>query len=278
MKTVITMTSWTKRIQFVAKAIYRFLQEQTVKPDLFYLWLSEDEFPNLEKDLPYELLLVCEEFNVQIKWTKDNEYCFKRLYVYPQHYEDLVIIIDEDQIYDKDLIKDAKNKIYQNNVSYNIFSEITLTFNYDKPGLFYNKIKVNNDTPSIYVNCNGNHIYPPRTFPLESMTPENIELRKRICKKCDESWLLPWLKYNDSKITYLNKKSKLGLIKEDSTTAMNTMLSKQYNGERKRDIQLYLVLRSIPKLMKKWKEIYPNMNTLEWDKKSTEEILDILET
>ena len=96
MKIVITMTSWTKRIQYVAKTIYYFLKTQTVKPDMFYLWLAEDEFPNKEKDLPEDLLTICSVFNVQIKWTKYNEYAFKRWYVYPKHNDDLVISIDDD--------------------------------------------------------------------------------------------------------------------------------------------------------------------------------------
>ena len=45
------MTSWTKRINCVARSIYYFMKTQTVKPDLFYLWLAEEEFPNKEKDL-----------------------------------------------------------------------------------------------------------------------------------------------------------------------------------------------------------------------------------
>jgi hypothetical protein len=58
MKTVITMTTWSKRIQFTARAIYRFLKTQIVKPDLFYLWLAEEEFPNREADLPENLLAI----------------------------------------------------------------------------------------------------------------------------------------------------------------------------------------------------------------------------
>lgn len=276
MKTIVTMTSWTGRIKYAGKAIHRFMTMQSVKPDIFYLWLAEEEFPKREKDLPEDLLLVCEAYNVNICWIKDNEYCFKRLYVYPKHYEDLVIIIDEDQIYDKDLIKDCKSIKFEKNVSYNIFSQITINFEYDGNGISYKKIPVKNNIPSILGNCNGNHIYPPKTFPLEAMSPENIEIRKRICKKCDESWLLPWLKYINGKTTYLNKKSRLGQIKEDLKTAMCTEMAKVVNGNRKRDIELYFILRTFPKLMKKWKEIYPKMNTEKWDKLTDEEIIKLL--
>lgn len=270
------MTSWTKRIQYVAKAIFRFMKTQTVKPDIFYLWLAEEEFPHKEKDLPSELLIVCEAFNIQLKWTKDNEYAFKRYHVYPMHYDDLVIVIDEDQIYDKDLIKDAKEKHYDSNTSYNIFSGITLNIEYDGSGIGYKRIKMNSDKPSLFGNLNGCHIYPPKTFPLEAITPENEKIRKIICKKCDESWILPWIKFIDGKTTYLNTKSKVNLIPEDKSTAMHTSFTKVINGARKRDIQLYFVLRTFPKLMEKWKKLYPKMNTKKWDVMTDYEIMKLL--
>jgi len=54
MKTIVTMTSWTKRIHCVDKSIYTFFKTQMEKPDIFYLWLAIEEFPNKEKDLPEE--------------------------------------------------------------------------------------------------------------------------------------------------------------------------------------------------------------------------------
>ncbi|WP_291631455.1 hypothetical protein [Clostridium sp.] len=99
MKTVVTMTSWTKRINCVARSIYYFMKTQTVKPDLFYLWLAEEEFPNKEKDLPNDLLMIIEGLHITLKWIKKNTYCHKRWNVYPEHMEDLVISIDDDVIY-----------------------------------------------------------------------------------------------------------------------------------------------------------------------------------
>ena len=84
------MTSWKGRIKFVGRAIFYFLSKQTIKPDLFYLWLSEEEFPKKEKELPEDLLLICNQFKIKIQWIKQNEFCFKRWYIYPKHWEDFV--------------------------------------------------------------------------------------------------------------------------------------------------------------------------------------------
>ena len=104
MKTIVTMTSWKQRINMVSEFIYIFLTSQTIKPDIFYLWLSADEFPSQFAELPRELLLVSKHLGVTIKFCPGNDYVFKRWNVYPEHYNDLVISVDEDQFYDVDLI------------------------------------------------------------------------------------------------------------------------------------------------------------------------------
>ena len=58
MQTIVTMTSWSGRIEHVGSSIFRFFKTQTKLPDIFYLWLSEEEFPNKENDLPKDLLLT----------------------------------------------------------------------------------------------------------------------------------------------------------------------------------------------------------------------------
>ena len=75
---VITMTSWKGRIHVVGKCIYYFFTRQTEKPDVFYLWLSVEEFPNRENDLPADLLAVIDAFGVRLCWTETNEYIYKR--------------------------------------------------------------------------------------------------------------------------------------------------------------------------------------------------------
>ena len=48
---IVSMTSWKKRIQNVAKVVYSIYMN-SVKPDKIELNLSSDEFINKEEDLP----------------------------------------------------------------------------------------------------------------------------------------------------------------------------------------------------------------------------------
>ena len=50
-RVVVTMTSWTKRVGNCVKVIQSVL-DNTMKPDLVFLNLSLEEFPNRNKDLP----------------------------------------------------------------------------------------------------------------------------------------------------------------------------------------------------------------------------------
>ena len=66
---IVSMTSYPKRITNVSKSIFYLLNKQTVKPDEIHLWLSTEEFPNKEKDLPDDLQKLL-EFCLQVKMKK----------------------------------------------------------------------------------------------------------------------------------------------------------------------------------------------------------------
>lgn len=274
-KVVITMTSWPGRIKEVGKAIYKFLKTQTVKPDYFYLWLSEEEFPNKEKDLPKDLLITCDFFKVQIKWCKYNEYCHKRWYVYPDHYNDCVISIDEDTIYDNNLVSFAKKlndkKVYViwNNLSNIISVNNEIKLNYKHFEGYSNKMKFS-----------GQAIFPPKTFPLEAITKENIELRRKYCVKCDESWLQPFLIYNNIERSYSYKQK--NIYNENDPNFKSTAVFFSYKSKLDKlnihwkHFQMYIVLRLFPHLMKKWKELFPNYNDKNFKDKSIDELIKLL--
>ena len=269
---VITMTSWPKRIKYVAKAIYSFFTTQTVKPDIFYLWLSSEEFPNKEKDLPEDLILICEAFSVKIQWVKENEYCHKRWYVYPKHYNDIVVCIDDDCEYDTQLLKFASN-ITDKKV-YTIFNNLTNEM-VCKSGI--NITLRRSTSASNRIKLSGNSIYPPQTFPLDAIKPENIKLRKKYCKNCDESWLMPFLIHNNIQRSY-SYKQKVYYNETDprfkSTAVFFT--SNTTSNVRWKHLQIYIVLRLFPELMKSWKQVFPAYNDKDFETKTVDYLITLL--
>lgn len=267
-KCVITMTSYPKRIGFLNEQIEYFFTTQTIKPDLFYLWLSIEEFPQKENNLQAELLNTIRKYNIILSWCEKNEYCHKRWYVYPKHYNDIVISIDDDHYYPNTLIESAIALLEESrdNTIYNIFSNYTYPAIYENIK-FYCHINAFDTTPSKYKTFNGQCIFMPKTFPLESISEENIKIRQKYCMLCDESWLMPFIKYNDTEIGSLPYKSN-EIYEISKVNKSYDKLSKTiFHTLTLKDVQLYIVLRQFPKLKEKWESLYPAYKSTYFDTK-----------
>ena len=268
MLTVITMTSWTGRIKYMGEAIFRFMTTQTVKPDVFYLWLAEEEFPDKEADLPTNLLHICRYFHVMIKWIKDNEYCHKRWYVYPSHYNDLVISIDDDVFYDTKLIEQAQS------MASKYRSLIINCGDYLYPILSYDNsiqrvfLPPMPDIPSKTIQLCGQCIVLPHSFPLESISTDAIALRKHYCKKCDECWLTPYIVNSDTRIMTHKWNNTIINGTQDNATWKSIIRTKH--------IQLYLALRCNDNNLIRWKHTFPKFNDKNYEAKSKDELLQLL--
>ena len=107
-KVIVSMTSWTKRIQFVSRTIF-MMEKQSVLPDLIILNLAKDEFVNKEQDLPDDLISLLDTLNnFNINWVKENTKAFKKVIPIIEKYknEDCYILsVDDDWYYDTNYIK-----------------------------------------------------------------------------------------------------------------------------------------------------------------------------
>ena len=202
---VVSMTSWTKRIRFVGKSIYYFLTNQTVKPDKFYLYLAEEEFPNKEKDLPLDLMFVLNHFKVILQWVPKNTYCHKRHEVFKDHYKDYVIFIDDDSFYDNDLIEQCLSYHKKQNQC----DKLVINYVPYERHKFINKIDYypqfisTNDIPDIMNAYCGQSCVCPNSYPMEVFN--YIEERDKYSPLSDEIWLLPFFLLNNVKIGNLRK-------------------------------------------------------------------------
>jgi hypothetical protein len=276
MNTVVTMTSYPKRISAVAEFIYIFMNTQTVKPDYFYIWLSEEEFPLKEASLPTELVKICKYFKIIIRWVPYNDGCTKRWGVYPEHYNDIVVAIDEDNVYDFHLVERMRQYEKPANTIYAVFDSLT---NYLVPvgGIefkYRHYKKLNLPNHSLRMKISGQSVVPPRTFPLDALNPDYLNLRLKYCPKCDESWLQPFYKFNSIEFSCM-KLDKLRC--DDSMNSTGLAASgKVIDGVWWKNVQMYLVLRLFPDLMRCHKRIFPEYDTAKWDIKPIDDINQLL--
>lgn len=118
---IISLTSWKKRIQNVCHVL-NIILNNTIKPDMIVINLAVDEFPNMMKDLPTNLIkLINSNENIKINWLKHNTKVWKKLiptlYLYPN---DLIIPIDDDFEYPNYFIETLYNDYVKYNKEYPI--------------------------------------------------------------------------------------------------------------------------------------------------------------
>lgn len=257
MKTVITMTSWKQRIAYVGFAIWRFLHTQTEKPDMMYLWLAKEEFPDGLDSLPHDLVNLVKSNVVQLLWTEKNEYCHKRWHVYPMHDNDLVISIDDDIYYDKYLIQYAKScaRQYEHliiNISTHPYHP--LSFN----GINRIFLPVQCDTPLPNMQLCGQCIVLPNSFPLMAYDTKYDEIRNMVSTRCDECWLTPFIVHNNTNMMAHKFKHVPDTISHNETALCLTEGNKK-NG------QIYNIIKSIPLLQSAWKNFIHLMPIYKYD-------------
>lgn len=103
-KIVVSLTSFPARINYVDKSLERLFL-QTLKPDYVVLYLSEDQFPNKEEDLPYTLLDY-KKFGLDIRFVKGDIKAYKKVLPALKDFcDDIIIIVDDDLIYDVDMVE-----------------------------------------------------------------------------------------------------------------------------------------------------------------------------
>lgn len=109
-KVFITLTSWKERINDIHKTLENLLNN-TIKPKKLILNLSLEEFPNKKLDLPKNILdLLNKYYNFEIFWVKKNNNVFKKLIPTLNRIKnDLIITVDDDVLYPKDVIEKMVN-------------------------------------------------------------------------------------------------------------------------------------------------------------------------
>lgn len=112
MRIIVSFTSYPKRISGVYKVV-ESLYQQTVRPDEILLYLSVEEFPDMEAGLPSKLRGLTGKNGFRIVWVKGNLKSHKKYYYVLQEYkEDVVITVDDDTVYADSMVSDLM-KSYQ---------------------------------------------------------------------------------------------------------------------------------------------------------------------
>ena len=199
-KLILSMTSYPKRIYDIHFAIYS-LMKQTIKPDEFILWLSKEEFPNGEKDLP-ERVLKWKEHGLSIRFCENISSYKKIIPAYREYGDDCTIVTADDDVFYKE---DWLEKLYQAHLKFpkDIIAHKVSKIIVNSDGTLrpYNSWPDHiNDDSSSYLNFFigvGGVLYPPKSLYKDVC---NEDLFKKLSPTADDVWLWAMALMNNTKI------------------------------------------------------------------------------
>ncbi|MCR4762130.1 MAG: glycosyltransferase [Lachnospiraceae bacterium] len=101
---IVSLTSYPQRITAVPTVVDALLH-QTHPADEIILWLSKEEFPEKEKNLPKELLELQNHPSFRVEWVSENLKSHKKyFYAFRKYPDSIVITVDDDLYFPEDLI------------------------------------------------------------------------------------------------------------------------------------------------------------------------------
>lgn len=193
---IVSLTSHPGRIDIVDKTIETLIN-QTVRPKKIALWLSEEEFPYKDNELPRDLIVKRNTCDLlEINWVKDDLKPHKKyLYAMKQYQDEPIIIVDDDVYYDKHLIEYLLDSYIKFPNCISAMRTNLIGFKRDGSFMGYEgwikEYRILQDVPSTQLMPTGvgGVLYPPHALPEETF---DIQVIKDTCLYCDDLWLKVW--------------------------------------------------------------------------------------
>ena len=181
---VVSLTTYGRRLYDVAVTIESIMQG-TMKPNLITLWL-EDEMKDIELPL---LLKNQQERGLKVLFCKNIRSYQKLLPAFGKYPDSCIITIDDDAIYEYDLVEKLVNahKKHPKNVIANRLHRVVLGEDNRPIGYMRwdDEASPTDDSPLNFATGVGGVLYPPKCFPDEVM---NEKVFMDICSHADDVW------------------------------------------------------------------------------------------
>lgn len=197
-KVVLSLTSFPARINTVWITIETLLR-QSMKPDEIILWLAKEQFPD-ENELPHELLKQ-KERGLTIRFCDDLKSHKKYFYVMQEYPEDLVILVDDDAFYSRDLVEKLY-ELHKNNPKDIVCMGVALIEpSIDTPPDKWTRPAKNQVIRHSYIAqpfTGTGTLFPPSCLDHSAF---NNDLMKELCPYADDLWLKAASMINGTKVT-----------------------------------------------------------------------------
>ena len=184
---IVSFTSIPSRINKVHFVIKSLLL-QTYRPDKIILWLSKEDFNDIT--LPKTLLDLLRT-DVEIKWCENLKPHKKYYYAMSENPESIIITVDDDGFYRKNLIRDLINSYRRFPYAISCTRAHKMTFDHQHKLLPYNEWEYetkyfNKPSKLLLATGVGGVLYPPKSLDNRVF---NQDLIRELCLNADDIWL-----------------------------------------------------------------------------------------
>lgn len=231
---IISLTSYPQRLKNLHLVI-RSLLHQSVQPEKIILYLGSD---TKDSDIPTKLKKL-QRYNFEIRTGFENLMPHKKYFFAMQEFpEKIIITVDDDAIYDKDLVKDLYDsfKKYPDCISARRVNMITKSkkgrLNYYSNWLWEYKCQLEPSFELLATGCGG-ILYPPGLLPKETFDTEAI---RKYCLQTDDIWLKFMELKNNVKVVFTNSKFSHPLPLRH--TQESGLLQTNTKGENRNDLNI----------------------------------------
>lgn len=231
---VVSLTSFPKRIGNLWQII-ECLKRQTIRPDKILLYLSKEQFPNIEQ-VPESLASRVDEI-FEIRIVDGDLKSYKKFYYSFQEFNsDLVLLVDDDIYYPLDMLEVMLTEYIKNPNS--VVCRFGYQMVYDNQGNLTNYdtwplIQESSTNGDILFGTGGGSLYCPQSLYKDVC---NKELFMDLCPKADDIWINTMVRLAQLQITKLDCGGLLPVLTKDDQMLCTTNVVEGYN-----DIQIRAV-------------------------------------
>lgn len=236
---IVSLTSIPSRLKYIHLSIYTILK-QTVKPDRIILYLDEEKCN--KDDLPSKLLEL-EKYGVEIMLKKDIRVHTKYYHAMKENPEAIIITIDDDILYRKDLIEILLDSYKKYPKAISCFRAKRIKFDNNGnllPYVQWEAYCTSIKSPSHELVALGVEgvLYPPHSIISEVFNEDAI---KKYSLKNDDIWLKMMELLTGTKVV------RVDIAKNKKVEVLNTQkvaLYKSNVGQNQNDVYIHNLLEA----------------------------------
>lgn len=235
-KLIVSLTTYPGRIGTLSQVLDT-IYAQTHPADEIVLWLAEEQFPEKEQNIPENLRQLVGEGRLTIRWCDDLKPHKKYFYALQEYSNDLVVTIDDDLLYPKDMLEKLHKSylMYPNAVSTLRAHLIAIT---EQGQIMPYRVWVKETDaciyePSMQLMATGGAgvLYPPNLFRKEFFDKDAI---LKTCLWADDLWLKAMQLISDIPVVVARPFEQLRYLPGSQTDA----LCHQNVDQNQNDVQL----------------------------------------